>query len=259
MIQSNPSSYGAGSGYSNYTSSGALPKNSTTEGNDSTSIDSVSLSAASQALIMADDNLDGIVDKQELAKASFQLLSQESSSGMQGIGSLFATMVMGGQNGSGLFPDVDQDGGISPNELALVARGDEDAETLSVADFSAAFGEAFVASGKAFTLADLEAISLGKPQTATQTPVAADQTEMPACQTPVASQATTAAVAAPAVTQPAATSTMETSTEETSPPAATSQQPGNGDIIKALFSMIAAILPMIEKLMSAPQNGQAVS
>lgn len=125
--------------------------------------DSVNLSAAQQGLIMADDNRDGVVDKQELANAAYQLLNNPNASETdRQVGRLFASMVLGGKDGQALLPDMNGDGGISANELALLASADQQDMAISTQDFSFAFGGAYNINGSAFTLSDLEAIAKGQ-------------------------------------------------------------------------------------------------
>ncbi|WP_303674910.1 hypothetical protein [Vampirovibrio chlorellavorus] len=125
--------------------------------------DSVSLSAAQQGLIMADDNRDGVVDKQELANAAYQLLNNPNASETDlQVGRLFASMVLGGKEGQALLPDMNGDGGISANELALLASGDQQDMSISTQDFSFAFSGAYNINGSDFTLSDLEAIANGQ-------------------------------------------------------------------------------------------------
>lgn len=164
------SGYQTSSSYSSYTGSarGNGGSSSDSEENvfcldESGGADSVSLSAANQALIMADDNRDGIVDRQELANASYQLLSNEDATDSDtAVGRLFGTMVLGGQDGEGLYPDINQDGGITSNELALLARGDDDTEAISIEDFTLAYGDEANPEGSSFTLEDLEAAAMGQ-------------------------------------------------------------------------------------------------
>lgn len=127
------------------------------------SSDLVDLKGAQRSLIMADDNRDGVVDQRELANASYQLLSNEDATPEeQGLGQLFGTMVMGGKSGKGLFPDIDQNGGITETDLNMLARGDDDAETISAKDFKAAFGDEVNSGGNTISLDELEQIASGE-------------------------------------------------------------------------------------------------
>lgn len=128
----------------------------------------VSLSGANHALLMADDNLDGVIDQQELAMAAYQLLGSASATEEdQSVGRLFATLVQGGADGKGLFPDLDRDGALSSNELALLAKGDDDASTISTNDFQFAFGKQYTQGGNNIALDGLKGIATGNTGSAT--------------------------------------------------------------------------------------------
>lgn len=122
----------------------------------------VDLSSANRILIQADHNMDGIVDQQELAITSYQLLSNENATPEDKVlGQMFATMVQGGADGTGLFPDLNGDGGLSSNELALLAKGDDDASTISSADFQFAYGDKAQSGGNTISLDALRQIATG--------------------------------------------------------------------------------------------------
>lgn len=168
--------------------------------------DSVSLSTASQGLILADDNRDGVVDQAELANASYQLLNNpEATANETALGQLYATMALGGQNGQGLLPDINGDGGITANELKLLAHGDGQDGSISPDDFSYAFGKQFTPDGQSFQLSDLAALASGKQPAGS--PAEASSTgrqnavinQQPAVnRQPVADQSTTAPKTQPA-------------------------------------------------------------
>lgn len=170
-------SYGTGTPKSTYgtgrtTQSGGLggsPFNITNAGSTGeadTSGNLVDLSSANRALLLADHNLDGIVDQQELAMASYQLLSNENATAEDGVlGQMLATMVQGGADGTGLFPDLNGDGGLSANELALLAKGDDDASTISSEDFQFAYGNKAQSGGNTISLDGLRQIATGNTGT----------------------------------------------------------------------------------------------
>jgi hypothetical protein len=154
--------------------------------------DFVNLGAAQQGLIMADDNRDGLVDKQELANAAYQLLNNPNATEADiQLGRLYAAMVLGGKDAQGLFPDMNGDGAISANELALLASGDQQDDVISAQDLRFAFGDDFNAGASHFTLSDLEAIASGQsstvpPETESDTASAAEDAETGTVDTPSA-------------------------------------------------------------------------
>lgn len=100
-----------------------------------------------------------------------QLLSNENATEEdQLLGQMFATMVQGGADGTGLFLDTDGDGGLSSNELALLAKGDDDASTISTEDFKAVFGNQYKAGGNNVSLDGLKEIATGGASDAKNTP-----------------------------------------------------------------------------------------
>ncbi len=122
--------------------------------------DSIQLESALNALTLADDNGDGKVDRQEMANASYQLLSDpEASDSDKATGQMFATMLLGGKDGKGLFADFNDDGGVTANELTLLAKGDDDATSISTDDFKQAFGTRYKKGGNEFNLQDLKDIA----------------------------------------------------------------------------------------------------
>lgn len=134
------------------------------------STDSVELAASLAALRLADDNGDGVVDRQEMANAAYQLLNDETSTAEEkAIGNMFATMVLGGADEKGLFADFNDDGGVTANELTLLAKGDDTADSIGAQDFKQAFGTRYKAGGVEFVLEDLKAAAkapAGKDETA---------------------------------------------------------------------------------------------
>lgn len=125
-----------------------------------TSTDSVQLAASLGTLRLADDNCDGVVDRHEMANAAYQLLNDETSTAEEkAVGQMFATMVLGGADEKGLFADFNDDGGVTENELTLLAKGDDVATDITNADFKQAFGTRYKEGGVEFDLADLKALA----------------------------------------------------------------------------------------------------
>jgi len=126
--------------------------------------DSVQLESALSALTLADDNGDGVVDRQEMANASYQLLSNpDASDSDKATGQMFATMLLGGTDGKGLFADFNDDGGVTADELTKLAKGDDDAASISKDDFKQAFGNRYKKGGNEFSLQDLKDIATPPP------------------------------------------------------------------------------------------------
>lgn len=135
--------------------------------------DTVDLGLAQKTLILADDNHDGVTDRQELANAAYQILGNPDATSQDlALGSLFASFVLGGKDGQGLNPDINQDGGVTGNELALIAKGDNQSTGISKNDIAQAFGSRVKTGGNSFTLSDLQTIAQS-----TQTDAASSATE----------------------------------------------------------------------------------
>ncbi|MEM0952035.1 MAG: hypothetical protein AAGI66_07845 [Cyanobacteria bacterium P01_H01_bin.74] len=100
----------------------------------------------------ADLNNDGELTRSELAGAA--LIANEGSAERAAL----ATMVLGGVDGTGLFPDFDENGLISKNELLELGSS---TQTLDIdpSDFEARFPDQFVEGGSSFTTEDLEALA----------------------------------------------------------------------------------------------------
>ncbi len=142
--------------------------------------ESIDVADLNQALILSDDNQDGIVSRQELAKATLQILTAPNISQTENkISGVFSTMVLGGKDGQGLFPDMNGDGGITADELALLANGDGLSDAISFEDFRYTFEDNFNPDGTTFQLSDLEAIAAGQEPTDTQSPPTSTATVNP--------------------------------------------------------------------------------
>lgn len=229
----------------------------------------VDLSSANRVLLLADHNLDGLVDQQELAMASYQLLSNESATAEDKVlGQMLATMVQGGADGTGLFPDLNGDGGLSSNELSLLAKGDDDASTISSADFQFAYGNKAQAGGNTISLDGLRQIATGNtgatnpPAGNGQTPTGGTGSSNGANQQPTVEQSTISlleAVINYLKNQNVGKTTSKPPAEET--PASGDEQPvtNNGsqqqaNPFVAIFSLLGNIIKLMIGMMGARQQ-----
>lgn len=106
-----------------------------------------------------DINRDGQLDRPELAKASLNLIGQGDQASVT-TGSLLATMVQGGVDRQGLFPDFNGSGGVSFNELAQLAAGNGNQGSIEAADFQAVFGNRFQAGGNSLDINGLQQLAV---------------------------------------------------------------------------------------------------
>lgn len=113
----------------------------------------VSLHSLRPVFIKADIDGNGQLDKAELAKASLHHLGQKDG---QQIGSLFATLLQGGKDQKGLFPDFNKDGAIDFNEMKQLSQ---DKKTIKGNDFKAAFGKRYQKGGQGVDLAKLKTLA----------------------------------------------------------------------------------------------------
>jgi hypothetical protein len=115
---------------------------------------------------LADDNHDGKVDQREMANAAYQLLSNpDATADEKAMGNMFATMVQGGTDGKGLFPDINGDGGVTADEMRKLAQGDGQYSSISKNDFKDAFGIRFNPDGNPISLDKLKQIADGQNDT----------------------------------------------------------------------------------------------
>jgi Ca2+-binding EF-hand superfamily protein len=120
----------------------------------------VSLQTLQPLFQASDTNSDGKLNRQELARASLKYLN---SSNNQEVGSLFATLLQGGTDRQGLFPDYNTDSAIDFNEFTTLAGKSGDKQSLESDDFKTAFGNRYQAGGQSINLNQLR--QLAQPNT----------------------------------------------------------------------------------------------
>jgi hypothetical protein len=104
---------------------------------------SISLPVIQQAFQTHDINKDGKLDVSEIAKASLNLLGNGDQTG----GSFFATLLQGGNDRRGMFPDYNGDQAVDVNELGRLASANGDPATIDATDFQSVFGTRYQAGG----------------------------------------------------------------------------------------------------------------
>lgn len=121
---------------------------------------SVGLSQLGQYFPKYDIDKNGKLDRPEVAQAALNLLGSDNPQD-QTAGSLFSTFVQGGKDGQGLFPDFNQDGGLSLNELSTLAGASGNSNALESGDFQASFGNRFQPGGGTGNIDGLKQIAEG--------------------------------------------------------------------------------------------------
>ena len=101
---------------------------------------SVSVSNLLTHLQASDVNRDGLFSKQEIASAAIGKTNEASpiTAGSSEFSVLFSILA-GGKDGLGLFPDANTDGQLSASELQGLAGADGQADSFTPNDFSIAF------------------------------------------------------------------------------------------------------------------------
>jgi Ca2+-binding EF-hand superfamily protein len=113
----------------------------------------VSLQSLQYAFARSDIDGNGKLDRPEIAKASLHYLGSKSK---QEIGQFFATLVQGGKDKQGLFPDFNNDGSVDMDELKVLSRNKTN---ISSDDFKTAFGNRFQQGGQSVDLNALKSLA----------------------------------------------------------------------------------------------------
>jgi hypothetical protein len=103
-------------------------------------------------------DIDGnkVLDKPEVAQGALKLLGNE---GTASEGQALATMVLGGKDGKGLFPDFDGDQGVSTQEMKQLAGLSGGMDTFEPSDFQMAFPDRFNPEGSTANVEGLQKIA----------------------------------------------------------------------------------------------------
>ncbi len=113
-----------------------------------------------------DTDGDNKLSKQEIAQAALTLKSEGRINEFM----LFATFLQGGKDGKGLFPDDDQDGCVSYNEIADLAKAGGNRMSISSDDFKAKFPD-LVGSGNTIDIQALKALAYPDEDDSTGVPM----------------------------------------------------------------------------------------
>ncbi|HEY9687580.1 MAG TPA: hypothetical protein V6C52_11440 [Coleofasciculaceae cyanobacterium] len=130
---------------------------------------SISFPVIQQAFQTHDINKDGKLDVPEIAKASLNLLGNGDQTG----GSFFATLLQGGNDRRGMFPDYNGDQAVDVNELGRLASANGDPNAIDATDFQSVFGPRYQAGGAGADMNFLQqvaGITPTSPQASVQQP-----------------------------------------------------------------------------------------
>lgn len=112
----------------------------------------ISLPFVQQLLQMNDINRDGRLDVAEIANASIKEFAQGDQTG----GSFFASLVQGGVDRRGLYPDYNGDQAIDANELAMLAGANGNPGAIDSGDLQAVFGTRYQGGGQGVDIQQLQ-------------------------------------------------------------------------------------------------------